>query len=738
MRKMQRHRHAAGCGRVRRFRSVLVAAALSFAAWHADACGPFFPAELLGDRAGTLLNLPEGSFAFEARRLVTPAPNWTVVEHADWLYRVSNDTPVTRDGVEQHWWGDEYERIEKLRDAPSAAAAYTQGKGLPEEARRYLAAAVAWTKDAVDAGKRFRSVLALPPDQRAHYGVWAQYMLGRIAADNEDRDAASAAFRATRDLVAGGAEDPLGLAATSLGDEAKLFLDAGDDARAVALYAEQASAGSEFGRTSLLWVARDMIRDEVRLQRAIADPLTQRLITIYLLTRSGELAESADDVYPARLDAPPANAAAKIERYLAAIERGGLDHVAGADRVAALAYRSGRYDLAGRLADKDASGLSWWLRAKLALRSGDVDGATRAFAQAAQAFPADETWGSELQEESFYFETTRPQCRVEGEQATLALARGEYLAAMEYLYKAASVYWNDAAWIAERVLTLDELKRFVDAHAPPAAPKARKDAAGDDEAPGWGPADTSAALRALLARRYLRADRYDDALAYFDDDGLKAKAQAYVGFRRAAQHGGRIERAQAWFAAANAARDDGLELLGYELDPDFQVYAGGYGWGYEDPAAGAKKSALALPLIGSDEAARTSASAAVPPQRFHYRYDAAHFAERAADLLPPRSQAYAAVLCQGTSWLLNRDPEAARKLYRRYMRNGAYLPWTDSFGVECPAPDFDAAALRWHADRVAHFKNAVRGALPLLAVAAVIVVALIAWTMAARWRRRKA
>src|SRR5215470_11230808 len=236
---------------------------------------------------------------------------------------------------------------------------------------------------------------------------------------------------------------------------------------------------------------------------------------------------------------------------------------------------------------------------------------------------------------------------------------------MEYLYKATSVYWNDAAWIAERVLTLDELQRFVDAHAPTPVPKAGRQAAGDDEGSAWTPADSAAALRALLARRLLRADRFDAALTFFDDAELRAKAQAYIADRRAAQRGGRIERAQAWFAAANAARDDGLELLGYELDPDFQVYAGGYGWGYEDPAAGAKKSDLVLPLIGSDEAARTSASAAVPPQRFHYRYDAARFAERAADLLPPRSQAFAAVLCQGTSWLLNRDPEAARRLYRR-------------------------------------------------------------------------
>jgi len=709
---------------------------LALAAPASRACGPNFPADLLGDRAGTLANLPEGSFAFEARRIVSPPPAWTVVEHAEWIYP---EPKITRESIEREWWGDRYERIDGLRNAASAAAAYGQGEGLPEEARRYLAGAVAWARnDADDAVTRFQSLLALPADQRTHYGVWAQFMLARVAALQDDRPAALAAFAATRELVRNGSADPLGLAASSLGDEAKLHLDAGEDAAAIALYAEQAAAGSEFGRTSLLAVARQLVRDDARLDRSLGEPVVQRLMTAYLLTRSGELGESPydADVDPRAAATPPIDAAAKIAHFLDAVERGGIERVAGADRLAALAYRSGRYDLAQRLAGKDSSGLAWWLRAKLALRAGDVAAATQAYAQAARAFPADETWGTAQQNAISYLDVTRPQCRVEGEQGTLALARGEYLAAMGYLYNAASAYWTDAAWVAERVLTLDELKAFVDTHVPAAPAKPPQAAKGDEEESGWNPPQPAVSLRALLGRRLLRADRFAEALRYFDDAGLEAKAQHYVAARRGARHGDRIERAQALFDAARSARDDGLELLGYELDPDYQIWGGSFAYGYADEAGDASPSPFSIALVGSDETARTAASAAVPAQRFHYRYTAARLAANAADLLPPRSQAFAAVLCHATGWLLYRDPEAAQNLYRRYLRQGAYVAWGDAFGQECPVPDFHGAATRWHAERVAHFKHAVRRALPLTAMAGVPLLLSIAAVVVSRRRKR--
>ena len=124
----------------------VLASALALAAAASRACGPFFPPDLLGDRAGTLGNLPEGTFAFEAQRLAVPA-HWTVLEHADWMYVA--DKP-TRESIERDWWGDRYEAISGLRMADSAAAAYTKGNDVPEEARRYMAGAAAFLHDELD------------------------------------------------------------------------------------------------------------------------------------------------------------------------------------------------------------------------------------------------------------------------------------------------------------------------------------------------------------------------------------------------------------------------------------------------------------------------------------------------------------------------------------------------------------------------------------------------------------
>jgi hypothetical protein len=79
--------------------------------------------------------------------------------------------------------------------------------------------------------------------------------------------------------------------------------------------------------------------------------------------------------------------------------------------------------------------------------------------------------------------------------------------------------------------------------------------------------------------------------------------------------------------------------------------------------------------------------------RFHYRYIAVDEASAAADLLPPRSQAFAAVLCRATGWMLQTPGENARalSLYHRYLKQGPHVPWATHFGRNCPEPDFAGA-----------------------------------------------
>ena len=732
-------------------RSSLLCAALAVALpMSALACGPNFPVDLLHDRAWTLDKLPEGGFDYEAAHLVKPAYAFKAVEGGEEY--VDGQMRPLRENIERGWFGDKYDRVAAARAAGDAAAAYAAAQGLPEEARRYLAGAAAWAKhDGDEAQRRFKSVLDLAAAERTHYGLWAQYMLARIAGDDSANAAAAAPlYGALRDEVAKGAADPLGLAVASLGEEARLHLDDNEDAAAIALYAQQTALGSRSGRDSLLQIARKAIKEPPALDRLVRDDLGQRLITAYLFTRSSELADTEIDgeSSPADVAKSKADGEARMQKFLDAVTRAGIDKVAGADRVAALAYRSGKYDLAAQLAQRDTSGLAWWVRAKLALRAGKADEAAQAYAQAAKAFPAGEEWGENWDAGEFGGETIRPQCRVEGERGTLALSRGEYLAAMEHLYNAASFYWNDAAYVAERVLSVDELKSFVDAHVPKAA-AAKPGTAADEGGNGYGnPAQTATALRTLLARRLLRAERYDEALGYFDAAELKEKAQAYVDARRAATQGGRIDQAKARYAAAHSARFDGIDLIGYELDPEDQIYGGNYdlggGWTNADFTAAAaaadkpgaaplKRKDIIVPgkLAGPDEAARVAASRAQPLERFHYRYNAVDLASKSADLLPPRTQAFAAVLCHATAWLIDRDPPVAEKLYLRYLKQGPYVPWGADFGRACPEPDFAAAEARVQAERVAWWKRTIRHSAPYV-LGIVVLLALGVW-----WLRRK-
>ena len=95
--------------------------------------------------------------------------------------------------------------------------------------------------------------------------------------------------------------------------------------------------------------------------------------------------------------------------------------------------------------------------------------------------------------------------------------------------------------------------------------------------------------------------------------------------------------------------------------------------------------------ITATEVARREASRARPYQRYHYRWVAADLAEQAANLVPARSQAFAATLCHASRWLRNDDVPTSQAYYQRYLRQGPYVPWATGFGMECPEPDFTAA-----------------------------------------------
>lgn len=801
----------------------LLAGVAGAAVW---ACGPDFPSQLLDRREATLKATPQNSFEFEAVQLLPatddlPGGDTGVESKPDDPATVAKSLGLT---VEQ------WRQVEPLRELGSGSEAYEKGKGLPEDLRLYAAGAVDYdfarnTCEGVDEGEdgaaraecdaaykrgmeraavSFEKLLALPPEQARLRSVWAAYMLGRIHAQGardlsgdaagfkRESEAAAKAFQLARTRALGGASDTQGLALSSFGEEARLHLyvdgqpcgwdeiagpdnDCGlrlapeDLKRAITLYAAQAGHGSGGAVQSLAILAHTALRDDQLAAALIDQPVAQRLLVAYALARVDDSVSEAADGKVTTSKPNPSLAA-----LVSAIEQRGLDHVEGADRLAALAYRVGRYDLAAKLADKAPGPLSSWVRAKLALQKGDLAAAAAAYAEAAKAFPKADDPKASMEPENTHL--------LIGEQGVLALARGEYVEAMGRLYDVASAvggsgnefnaddetsgigYGNDVSYLAERVLTVDELKSFVDARVPATPAPAPAKAGSAEPSSYWGGAPLADNLRWLLARRLMRAGRYDEAQTYFPVSGdprfgkedLRAKAREYAKAVRDADHAWTdIGKAEARYTAAVIQREQGMELFGYEQGPDYLSEGGDFQGGSGHSAEDLKQS-----LVTDGERQRFADSVAKPYRRFHYRYLAADRAASAADLLPPRSQAFAAVLCQATGWMLEGPPDyednyqgygdatptgvperlrRAQALYDRYVKQGPYVTWAENFGRDCEEPDFAGARALQRHQYVVKAKRAVRHHLVWIAAGAALLAGAIGfWFLRRRRRKDKA
>jgi len=689
---------------------------LSLPLGSALACGPDFPMRLLDNRGQSLAELPEGNFRFEVSRLGQAIAGLKVV----------NDTLHSGDPAEyseQREYAEQdgltaqqQELVKRLRGLTDARQVETQGASLPRELVLYTAGAVAFnTGDHGLAVDYFRNVLALPADQRGLRSTWAAYSLGRaLFAMSADADAAAdllaqarQAFEQARQLSIDGFSDPLELGVASLGEEARVARAAGDWNSAIELYAAQNRHGSGVGYTSLKLLVADLVAmPEAQLKALLEGKPVQQLITASLISR---LNWSFGDQPPAEQ---------KMIKLLQASTRGSLEN---ADRLAAMNYQQGDYASARTFLEHAGDGgLAWWLRAKLAMRDGDKVAAAAAYAKAAQAFPQNESWG-ERRTPDWAFETLEPKCRVEGESAILALQRGDYLQAFDQLYRSKDIYWFDAATVAERVLTVDELKQYVDAQvpAPPALTQEDRD--------NYVPLSVAAKLRNLLGRRLLREERYDEAVTYFDSDTLQKKARWYGELRHEAESKWwPSKRAFAYFNAATLARFDGMELLGYEMSPDYATFGGNYSLESTELKVG--------PLVAEEEVKRQQVSTAQPDQRYHYRYVANALASQAADHLPHTSQAFAAVLCAATGW----NPGQAEKtaFYQRYVKEGPYVDWAVFFGERCPYPNFQDADKRYVTQALSPLRATLRPYKKWLEAAGVVAFTAVALVLINRRKRR--
>jgi hypothetical protein len=664
------------------------------------ACGPDFPNTILGDTA--VLVAPVADFNKELARLNLPAGFHAVTNGATFASQTADlELQDLAAALKQSGRPDslsqavcashriERDKLQKyLRAVEESVASrpfvydtdppvfgeatvpvppfpeiFTAG-GMPEEFADYFSGAVAWAKPD-GAGKAaartaWERLLARPASERRFKSTWAAFMLGKSWA-KEDPDKAVGYFRQVRSLARQGFLDSAGLAASSLGEEARVVLNQGKLEEALELYLEQYATGDDSAPNSLRFTAAKAVNNEDAglLRSLAANPRVQPVITAYVIS-----SHIFEDTPSERTNIAP--------RWLAAVETANVRDVASAEKLALAAYQAGDWESAQRWTDRArATPVAQWLQAKLLLRAGKTGDAAALLAKVAALFPpetpptnAPAQLFDNLTVEGFTYLQPRvyAAAQVSGELGASHLARRDYTESLDVLMRAG--FWEDAAYVAERVLTADELKDYVARNWP--ASKEVNTNSSPEFRYNWH-IDPGLQIRGLLARRLARLNRPDEARGFFTPElqgEYDALLQALARGADTALPAG--ERADAYHAAAWMTRTNGMELFATELAPDWLIVDCAYDLGSGSDLRTNESSALLR--ASDDELRRASQPPADPDTRYHYRFVAAAIAWQAALLMPDNSDATARVLCEAGTWIKYLDPQRADPFYKALVR----------------------------------------------------------------------
>jgi hypothetical protein len=564
----------------------------------------------------------------------------------------------------------------EFADYDRAAFAFHQGKEHWDEAK------TAW-----------ENLLKRPENERRYRTIWAAFMLGKLALKTGDYPAAATWFQRTRQLAAAGFVDSLGLAADSYGWEGRCEWKQDHPEKAAVLFLTQLALGDPSAVVSLkaLIPDRDPIdgmlnygpelderskwtdeqkkaeedQEMAKLKTAAQSPLLRRLVTAHILATA-----SSPDLYS---DESGASAVNRCARWLAMVKQANLGRVEDAEYLGWVAYNNGDYKSAAHWLElsKGDTPAALWLKAKLERRAGKLADAATSMAQAwklIQTTPYYYKPVGEASESDDY--DTSPEGghwafaqSASGDLGGLRLARADFVQSLDTLLKGR--LWEDAAFVAERVLRTNELKKYVDSQ-PTAPPPAEGE-------------DYNAKLKYLLGRRLVREHRYADAEHYLPAPYDKILEKYTAALKDGANKRlSAADRARAWFTAAWLARYDGMELMGTEVAPDGFAESGelempdiakqrrtGF---YEQVSYGKdgeeKKNRHRIMLKASkQEVRRLTASKPTPDLRFHYRMIAGELAIKAAQLLPNNSDELADVVNTAGLWVKDRDEKVGDRYY---------------------------------------------------------------------------
>jgi tetratricopeptide (TPR) repeat protein len=562
---------------------------------------------------------------------------------------------------------------------------------VPAEFSDYLQASAAWFSGNTNQARAFcETLLNLPASERHFRSTWAAFLLGRSWL-NDDPEKSADYFQQVRQLKQSGFADSIGLAAASLGEQARALLHQNKFAEALKLYVAELATGDDSANKSLLLTCRKCLAAGADLTSIAADRETRRVMTAYFISR-----DHAFD------DSPETNCV----RWLEAVESANVKDLASAEQLALAAYQAGQWQFAQRWIERASeSPTAQWLQAKLLLHAGKTRQAAAVLQNIAGLFPEELVNTNDLKgkglEELLFMPSEDDQAdvparhQIQGEAGVLHLTRREYTQSLDALLRAG--FWLDAAYVAERVLTAQELKNYVDADWPPASETETNDVMKTERE----------GIRSLLARRLARAGEFDAARAYYPAQQLTNYDNMVRSLDTANDESLPDEqRAAAFTTAAFIFRTNGMELLGTELAPDWGESGGTYS-DYFGPTERRQETNSAITTAGAEELTRVK-DKVDESLRFHYRYQAAGLAWKAASFMEDNTEAKARMLCTAGSWLKGRDPKAADYFYKALVRtcrktaigaqadrmrwfpefdeNGKLIPWKPQPPVETDGP----------------------------------------------------
>jgi hypothetical protein len=515
-------------------------------------------------------------------------------------------------------------------------------EGLPAEFARYLQGALRWKKgETAEAMKDWQAVLDLPAMERKHKSTWAAYMLGE-ALKFADADKAWVQYETVKRLAAAGFKDSASLAHAALGWQGYIALARLDYLKAIDCYLKQNGRGNSI-ESLRITAAKALDKGSAKdLAMLAADLKARRMITASLTAGGPKFVAGAEEAITVD----------RLGRWLEALKSADAKDEPLAERIALAAYQQGDMELARSWAELSKQSLaSQWILAKLALYDGDVEQAAEILGPLAKKFPKlkDQeappgTFADALSLPTDNVSSTAGGKQVWAERGVVELSRKNFVEALDAFMQAG--FWVDAAYVAERVLTVDELRTYVDQNSGRLADSSEED---------------FTQLKGLLASRLMRSREVLAAESYVAPE-WKAVHKELTGHLTAGYNSEtpREERGEHLLEAAKIIRQHGMELMGSILEPDWTLSGGSYDWGeYSSDRAGWQDI-----LAPSEEEIHRVAASQLPfSRRFHYRFVAAELAWIASKFMPNIDDRTARMLCLAGTWLKYQDPIYAVRFY---------------------------------------------------------------------------